>query len=87
MSIHNIPYQYMKEITLSYYKSVAIVFFKGLKDEFEIAVVKEPPVLEPLKFYCIFLNIRGHLRYQCSRSRELIFIYFHRCLVNGLLIT
>ena len=28
-------------------------FFKGLKNEFEIAVVNEPSVFEPLKFYCI----------------------------------
>ena len=27
-------------------------FSKGLKDEFETAVVNEPLVLEPLKFYC-----------------------------------
>ena len=28
-------------------------FFKGLKDEFETAVVNEPSVFESLKFYCI----------------------------------
>ena len=27
-------------------------FSKGLKNEFEIAVVNEPSVFEPLKFYC-----------------------------------
>ena len=27
---------------------------KGLKNEFEIAVVNEPSVFEPLKFYCIY---------------------------------
>ena len=27
-------------------------FFKGLKNEFERAVVDEPSVFEPLKFYC-----------------------------------
>ena len=27
---------------------------KGLKKEFEMAVVNEPSVFEPLKFYCIF---------------------------------
>ena len=26
----------------------------GLKNEFEIAVVNEPSVFEPLKFYCIY---------------------------------
>ena len=27
-------------------------FLKELKNEFETAVVNEPPVFEPLKFYC-----------------------------------
>ena len=31
-------------------------FSKGLKNEFETAVVNEPSVFEPLKFYCIFEN-------------------------------
>ena len=30
-------------------------FSKGLKTELETAVVNEPSVFEPLKFYCIFL--------------------------------
>ena len=29
------------------------IFPKGLKNEFETAVVNEPSVFEPLKFYCI----------------------------------
>ena len=29
-------------------------FSKGLKNEFETAVVNEPSVFEPLKFYCIY---------------------------------
>ena len=34
-------------------------FSKGLKNEFETAVVNEPSVFEPLKFYCIqFYNCR-----------------------------
>ena len=38
-------------------KSAAIGFFsKGLKNEFEIAVVNEPSVVEPLKFYCRILS-------------------------------
>ena len=42
-----------KIITLNCPKSAAIRFFsKGLKSEFETAVVNEPPVFEPLKFYC-----------------------------------
>ena len=42
-----------KNITLNYPKSAAIRFFsKGLKSEFETAVVNEPSLFEPLKFYC-----------------------------------
>ena len=29
-------------------------FRKGLKNEFETAMVNEPSVFEPLKFYCIY---------------------------------
>ena len=29
------------------------IFSKGLKSEFETAVVNEPSVFEPLKFYCM----------------------------------
>ena len=29
------------------------IFSKGLKNEYETAVVNEPSVFEPLKFYCI----------------------------------
>ena len=28
-------------------------FFTGLKNEFETAVINEPTVFEPLKFYCM----------------------------------
>ena len=35
------------------------MFSKGLNDEFETAVVNEPSVFEPLKFYCIlFIYIK-----------------------------
>ena len=40
-------------ITLNYPKSAAMGFSKGPKNEFETAVVNEPSVFEPLKFYCI----------------------------------
>ena len=30
------------------------IFSKGLKNKFESAVVNEPSMLEPLKFYCTF---------------------------------
>ena len=32
---------------------------KGPKNEFETAVVKEPSLFEPLKFYCIFHTEHG----------------------------
>ena len=42
------------KITLYYPKSAVIGFFsKGLKNEFETAMVNEPSMFEPLKFYCI----------------------------------
>ena len=42
-----------KKITLIYPKSAAMGFCsKGLKNEFETAVVNEPSVFEPPKFYC-----------------------------------
>ena len=39
MSTHNIPFSIM-------------IISKGLKNEFETAVVNEPSEFEPLKFYC-----------------------------------
>ena len=43
-----------KKNNLNYPKSAAMkLFSKGLKNEFETAVVNEPSVFEPLKFYCI----------------------------------
>ena len=46
-----------KKNTLNYPKSAAMVFFsKGLKNEFETAVVNEPSVFELLKFYCIVID-------------------------------
>ena len=32
------------------------IFSKGLEEEIETAVVTEPSVFEPLKFYCICIN-------------------------------
>ena len=47
-----------KKNTLNYPKSAAMFFFpKGLKNEFETAVVNEPSVFEPLKFYCILFGV------------------------------
>ena len=45
-----------KKNTLNYPKSAAKGFFsKGLRNEFETAVVDEPSVFEPVKFYFIYL--------------------------------
>ena len=49
MSAHNIPFQYKKrKISLNYLKSATVRFFQG---KLERAVVNEPSVLEPLKFF------------------------------------
>ena len=56
MSTHNIPYQYKKKIIRNYLKYNVCsygIFCKGLKNEFEIAVVNELSVFQSLKFYCI----------------------------------
>ena len=43
-----------KKNTLNFPNLQLWAFFpKGLKIEFEIAVINEPSVFEPLKFYCI----------------------------------
>ena len=50
-----------KKITLNYpkYNNVCCygILSRGLKNEFETAVVNEPSVFEPLKFYCSMKNI------------------------------
>ena len=57
ISTHNIPFSIReKKITLNDPKSAAMGFCsKGLKKEFETAVVNEPSEFEPLKFYCIWM--------------------------------
>ena len=54
MRPHNIPFQYKHKQSpnLSQICSYEICS-KGLKNEFEVAVVIESSVFEPLKFYCI----------------------------------
>ena len=49
--------QYEKEnnLKLSQIRNYEICS-KGLKNEFEPAVVNEPSVFEPLKFYCILFS-------------------------------
>ena len=53
-------------------------FSKGPKNEFEAAVVDEPPVFEPLKFYCIsyyqtVLSIAAHIDGKIRGRRRQIF--------------
>ena len=52
-----------KKITLNYpkYNNVCSygIFSKGLKNEFETAMVNEPSVFKSLKFYCIQWNFCG----------------------------
>ena len=49
-----------KRITLNYPKSAAMGFCsKVLKNGFETAMVNEPSVFEPLKFYCIYCQYRS----------------------------
>ena len=47
-----------KKNILNYPQFVAMGFFpKGLRNEFETAVVNEPSVFEPLKFYCTYFSL------------------------------
>ena len=55
MSTRNIPFSKYNGISASIIPNLQLLdFFKGLKDKFETAVVNEPSVFEPLKFYCIW---------------------------------
>ena len=67
-------FHYIKRIFLNYPKSAAIRYFsKNLKDEFETAVVKEPLVFEPLKFYCIFKIIPTWIHF---KNKQILFYLF-----------
>ena len=48
------------------------LFSKGLKNEFETAVVNEPSVFEPSKFYC---TMRKDIKLQVSHPNKLHFIW------------
>ena len=49
--IQYIIFNIKKRINLNFPKSAAMGFFKGLKNEFEIALVNEPSEFAPLKVY------------------------------------
>ena len=62
-----------KKTTLNYPKSAAMGFCaKGIKKEFETAVVNETSVFEPSKVYCIMHCIR----LLCNVALKWWFIYF-----------
>ena len=53
MNTHNIPFSIKKENHTQLFQICSQgIFSKGLKNEFETAVVNEPSVFKPLKFYC-----------------------------------
>ena len=54
-----------------------VFFFKGLTNEFEIAVENEPSVFEPLKFYCkTKTEIRDSYKCQLRKVDLLQCIYY-----------
>ena len=59
VSLGSVPIQPIKShfdgpglLSVSGHLQLWVFFSKGLKNEFETAVVNEPSVFEPLKFYC-----------------------------------
>ena len=78
MSTFNIPFStYKKKITLKYLKSAVMAFYtKRLKNEFETAVVNEPSVFEPLKFYCIHNTVNSQYLYSIRQNYlDLLFFF------------
>ena len=60
---HYTIFNIKKKIALNYPISAAMFFCsKGLKNEFETALVNEPSVFEPLKFYCIYLFLNPRMQ-------------------------
>ena len=59
------------------------IFSKGLKNEFEAAVVNEPSVFEPLKFYCIYSIATFEILRAVFRSILTVITAFH--FVNSLI--
>ena len=54
MSTHNMPFIDIRKENHPKLSQICMYefFSKGLENEFETAVVNEPSVFEPLKFYC-----------------------------------
>ena len=60
-----------KKLALNFPKSAAMVFVsKGLKKEFETAVVNKPSVFEPLKFYCTFIRNKKLHKHMMRKTRK-----------------
>ena len=71
MSPHSIHFQNkIRALELSQKFSFLLLWQKnlGLENEIELAVVNEPSVFEPLKFYCI-LDHAALLTRFCNRKR------------------
>ena len=70
-NINNIKKTIIRNYPKYYYVCSYGIFGQGLKNEFEIAVVNEPSVFEPLKFYCMSsCTIRINLQVQKSQSEH-----------------
>ena len=62
-------FQYEKEKHPKLYQICSYgIFAKGLKNMFQRALVNEPSVFEPLKFYCIWLPLIRKM--ECFQSRN-----------------
>ena len=82
---HTIFNMKMKTI-LNHPKSAAMGFFsKGLKNEFDTAVVNEPSVFEPLKFCCIFKGDIFVTSQLLTSEGRLCFSVFIFGLINNIL--
>ena len=84
MTTHNIPFSiYIKKIYQTKLSQICSqgIFFLGLKNEFETAVVNEPSVCEPLKFYCTFfyLDKRIHRAHRTMQETHFFFFFFFWC--------
>ena len=53
------------------------IFSSGVKNEFETAVVKQPSVFEPPKFYCTLTNMFDY--YYCIKSMKYWLKYAKIC--------
>ena len=69
-----------KEKHPKYPKFAAMGFFsKGLKNEFKTALVNEPSVFEPLKFYCSYVfDLWTHFCLTCDEVQEELLYYPRR---------